>query len=167
MPIKKNEIQSTKDLDVIKIRQLLNDTKEGQLITYDEISKAIGEDVNGGSSKMQAALLSCQKLDGIAFRNVKGEGYRRLTNEEANLYLNEQFCKKTISASRRTRNKLKDTITYHQLSEKGQQTYNLTVLQSSIVEVQFTPEKIHKIQNGNTLSQEHIQKMIKAAEKIF
>ena len=62
--------------------QALVKIKPGEDIAYTTLTEAVGYKVEGGNSHLQSAINQCFRNDGIVFDNIRGVGYRRLTDSE-------------------------------------------------------------------------------------
>lgn len=68
--------------DTIKIAEVLYTCPIGGLITFEQMSTAIGKDVRGFRNRMYSAIEASARDRGILFKNVRGEGYLRLETSE-------------------------------------------------------------------------------------
>jgi len=62
--------------------QTLKQTEPGKDITYAALSRVVGYPVTGADGHLQSALHACLSRDGMVFDNIRGEGYRRLTDAQ-------------------------------------------------------------------------------------
>jgi hypothetical protein len=54
----------------------------GGTVSYADLSREVGYAVTGADSHLQSALRQCLSQENAVFDNIRGEGYRRLTDEE-------------------------------------------------------------------------------------
>lgn len=69
-------------IDTRLIYQRLVQVKEGQQITYTELSSTVSRSVAGNCPNLQSALRRARRDDDMVFDNIRGVGYRRLTASE-------------------------------------------------------------------------------------
>jgi hypothetical protein len=64
----------------VEVSGLTDFWKDRAEITFPEISKVLGRDVNGGDPAVQGALKQLFRRYGLCFANIRGVGYRRHTD---------------------------------------------------------------------------------------
>lgn len=69
-------------VDTRLLYQELKKIKTGEDISYEVLSKAVGYQLEGANSHLQSAIRMAFTNDGMVFDNIRGTGYRRLTDEE-------------------------------------------------------------------------------------
>ncbi|MCP5099884.1 MAG: hypothetical protein GY943_30390 [Chloroflexi bacterium] len=67
-------------IDTRLLYELLKSCEVNETVTYVQLSKEIGQPVEGANSSLQSALRKCMTQDDIVFENVRGEGYKRLND---------------------------------------------------------------------------------------
>ncbi|MGL4489182.1 MAG: hypothetical protein ACRCU5_07050 [Rhizobiaceae bacterium] len=68
--------------DTRLLYQRLAQVEPGQTISYEELSAAISRKVTGGDGHLQVAIKKCRNEDDIVFENIRGNGYRRMLDED-------------------------------------------------------------------------------------
>lgn len=68
--------------DTRLLYQVLARVQPGQTVSYARLSEAVGYAVSGSTTHLQSALRMATTNDEAVFDNIRGEGYRRLTDEE-------------------------------------------------------------------------------------
>lgn len=69
-------------VDTRLLHQTLSKAKPGDEISYAKLSEAVGYPVAGDNAHLQSAIRRCFSNDEMVFDNIRGVGYRRLTDEE-------------------------------------------------------------------------------------
>lgn len=69
-------------LDVKTIHDLMADTKVGSVVTYDDITAAIGRDARHNRGAMHSAMRILKNSKRMVFGCVPKVGYKRLSDEE-------------------------------------------------------------------------------------
>lgn len=71
--------RSTQTLALIEVLQAAS---IGSVVTYGQLTKAIGEDVQTGGRHYLYSAMKAVQADGLSFGTVRGQGVKRLTAEE-------------------------------------------------------------------------------------
>lgn len=79
----------------------------GQTVTYEALSKALGEKVSSQDYVMQRALKKAERQTGAIFDNVMGQGYQRLHTHEIS-GLGKRANSRIRKTARRTRKRLEN-----------------------------------------------------------
>lgn len=69
-------------IDTRVLSELLENTPVGETCTYAVMSKELGRPVSGADSYVQSAVRRVQNQNGKVFGNIRGEGYRCLSDSE-------------------------------------------------------------------------------------
>ena len=69
-------------VDTRLLHQALSKVRPGEEISYAKLSEVVGYKVDGANTNLQSAIRRCFSNDEIVFDNIRGTGYRRLTDEE-------------------------------------------------------------------------------------
>lgn len=62
--------------------EILSNTRPGEQVTYQQLGAAVARPIVGGDPHLQSALARTFRDDGAVFDNIRGIGYRRLTDAE-------------------------------------------------------------------------------------
>ena len=141
-----------KSADTAIIESLLRQTPEGDVLTYDEMSIALGRDVRefckGNLYSARRILLNS---DGIATDAVRGEGVKRLTSDGV-LGVAKSDCSRVRRASNTTLRKL-GTVDFETLVDSNKSEHIALSAQMGAVAM-FTKTQTRKvILNKSTNSQ--------------
>ncbi len=109
------------------LENLLREVEEGDVLTYEDMSAAIGKDILGNRTYMYTALRHLVD-EGVFFGTVRGVGLVR-QNAEESLSHGDAAIKLIRGASRRGARKM-ENVEYDKLSHEGQEkrNVNLTLL---------------------------------------
>lgn len=69
-------------VDTRLLYQALTKLRPGEQITYAQLGEVVGYKIEGSNSHLQSAIRRCFSIDDMVFDNIRGEGYRRLTDAE-------------------------------------------------------------------------------------
>jgi hypothetical protein len=134
-----------KSVDTSIIEKRLRDAKEGDVVSYDDLSTLLGRDVRehcrGNMSSARNALIE----ESIFFDVIDGVGYKRLTNEES-LSSPRSHLKRATNAARRAVKNLSN-IKFDELSESGKKTHLVTSAAAGAVAMFGGAKGLKKIEN--------------------
>lgn len=142
--IKKRGIQE-KSNDTLVIENRLRTSSVGELVTYDDLSKLLGRDVRVhciGNLTTARRVLRDEK---IFFVTVRGDGVRRISQEEAVNCLPDHSIKRAKSAARQGIKCLRN-IEYDQLSEDGKKKHLSSSAQLGAIELFSSAKATKKIE---------------------
>lgn len=69
-------------IDTLQILKMLQVVREGEVITYEELSKAVGYDVRTKRSALSSAIKKMRNEYAVVFASVTGVGYKMLNADE-------------------------------------------------------------------------------------
>lgn len=110
-----------KSVDTSIIEKRLRDSNEGDVVSYEELSKLLGRDVRefcyGNLSTARKTLVD----ESIFFDVVDGVGYKRLTNEES-VKSPQSYLKRATNAAKQAVRHLRN-IKFDELSDSGKKSH--------------------------------------------
>lgn len=89
-----------KSADTLIIENRLRETKPGDIVTYDELSKLLGRDVRAFCQANVRTARHTLEAESIFFDCVRSEGLKRLTSNEA-AFASDSHRERISSAARR------------------------------------------------------------------
>jgi len=108
------------------LHERLSVMNEGDEITYDDLSKIAGRNVQTtGYSALLTARRRCENINHIVFGTIPGKGLRRLTNDEI-----PQTAQSHIEHIRRTAKKAAKKlacVNYQSLTDKSKLMHNINL----------------------------------------
>lgn len=133
-----------KATDTILIENRLRNTKVGDLVTYDELSKLLGRDVRlfckSNVDTARRTLIS----ESVFFDCVTGEGYKRLDNEEA-VSASNHYRTRARKAARRGMNHLAH-VPFEGLTDESKKKHMAISAQLGAIDLFSSTKSLNKIE---------------------
>lgn len=105
--------------DARLLRQKLASLKPGDFIKYADLSAEISKDVSGGTPALQTAKRSLLQNEGFVFSCVRGEGLKRLNDEEI-VAASDQDVNRIRRSAKKGARKLASVENYAAMSNAAQ-----------------------------------------------
>ncbi|MFN3891955.1 MAG: hypothetical protein ACK4MV_16290 [Beijerinckiaceae bacterium] len=105
--------------DARLLRQRLALVKIGEVISYDDLGKEISKHVSGAFPALHTARRSLLNNDGYVFAVIRGEGLKRLSDEEI-VSASDQDVNRIRRTAKRGARKLASVADYSSLSNAAQ-----------------------------------------------
>jgi hypothetical protein len=130
----RRRMDSGERTEVLAAADRFRSTSMDEIVSYDDLSQAVGCDVREKRWIVLQALDLVNK-EGIVFTNVSGVGYRRLAQEAGIRHAGEKAMKRTRSAARRGRKRLENALHHaNDLSPAEQRRANQRLAALGLVE---------------------------------
>lgn len=123
----------TKSTQTVAITERLRAASIGEVVSYDALSDALGEEVTKARHHLYAALKALHD-DGLAFGTVRGEGVKRLSADELPA-IGDAALLHIRRTSRRTRRKLNVANKMNDVSNETMVRISTSVSQLGAIEL--------------------------------
>lgn len=134
--------------------QMMKDATPGQTLTYTELSKAIGRDVQEAArSNLRSARLKCRS-EGIEFGVIASQGLKRLNDEEI-VATGDYWIEKSRRTSKRGIRVLHNAK-YEKLSPEARIKHNAAVSVLGVMALFGKPKTLQKVEGAVTASQSEL-----------
>ena len=120
-------------------------SKAGDVVTYQQLGKAVSRVVTGGDPYLQSALHRAFKNDDAVFDNVRSVGYRRLTDAEI-VKLSTKDTDTIRRRSRRAGEKLTKVVDFSALPLQQRIEHNARLSIFSAIAAMTKPSSVKKIE---------------------
>ena len=141
-----------KSIDTVIIENRLRNTVPGEIVTYEELSTLLGRDyVEFCRSNGTTAQKSLMSEHSMFFDCVRGVGYRRLTDDETNGYMDH--FRKSIKTTSRNGVRCSELVPYEKLSEPAKRKHDAvrsTLEVTSLFTADSALKKIEKAVENNS-----------------
>jgi hypothetical protein len=128
---------------------ILRDTKVGDLVSYAQLTGAIGTDVRSGRgySVLHSARQQLQRERQMVFTVERGIGYRRLSDEQV-VEAGGAYVNKVRRAARRGAQLVTSVSSFEGLSPVGKARHNAQLSVFSAIEAVTSQKTVSKLADG-------------------